>query len=456
MLQLLREQAERSSPEVRAAALLRIARVEAKFGVAGALHTFESAIAEIRRLRPSRGKWLAAQARTVAAAIAPDRLEALSAEVEAVLYEPDRLIRVMLEYGHKAAAVSYTLHHDHGPDFPMQALAGIMHVVLDPDTRTAVLRRAVDAWRNGYLRHIAAGRNFIDLFQRHWAILPRAEALGNLHQIVEYARNEPEGYVSAKYDPEGKVTITSACQQTLFEVLHVLRVLDPDLAELLIAEYDQLAAAARRFPNGKQTIREEANANRPTEHGPGGYIFMGSPEDFPYLETLVEADRDGNFNPPLEYALEKYARDASSNYAPKELWPSAADCRNVGYRAARRLGPAANSVLDGIPDPDLRLFAAIELEAALARLPEFRSTTIVLPRPETDDETTGRAGGPHIRCPKCGWRPGPQDRWACKCGHIWNTFDTGGVCPACLYQWSVTACLRCGDWSPHSDWYAQE
>jgi hypothetical protein len=39
--------------------------------------------------------------------------------------------------------------------------------------------------------------------------------------------------------------------------------------------------------------------------------------------------------------------------------------------------------------------------------------------------------GPRIRCPLCGWSPRKDDRWACGCGHRWNTFDTGGVYPAC-------------------------
>ena len=38
--------------------------------------------------------------------------------------------------------------------------------------------------------------------------------------------------------------------------------------------------------------------------------------------------------------------------------------------------------------------------------------------------------GPRIRCPLCAWSPGKEDRWFCICGHEWNTFDTGGVCPA--------------------------
>jgi hypothetical protein len=70
------------------------------------------------------------------------------------------------------------------------------------------------------------------------------------------------------------------------------------------------------------------------------------------------------------------------------------------------------------------------------------------------DRTIGSDGGEgRIRCPKCRWMPGKHDRWMCNCLHIWNTFDTGGVCPACLKQWTVTQCLACHKISPHSDWY---
>jgi hypothetical protein len=67
-----------------------------------------------------------------------------------------------------------------------------------------------------------------------------------------------------------------------------------------------------------------------------------------------------------------------------------------------------------------------------------------------------RTGGARIRCPKCAWVPRREDRWGCRCGHAWNTFDTGGKCPGCGFQWSVTQCLRCKEYSPHLDWYVRE
>jgi hypothetical protein len=72
--------------------------------------------------------------------------------------------------------------------------------------------------------------------------------------------------------------------------------------------------------------------------------------------------------------------------------------------------------------------------------------------PEAETGTT-EGGGGDIRCPLCGWTPAAEDRWMCRCRHSWNTFDTGGVCPGCLFQWANTQCLACHGWSLHSDWY---
>jgi len=72
-----------------------------------------------------------------------------------------------------------------------------------------------------------------------------------------------------------------------------------------------------------------------------------------------------------------------------------------------------------------------------------------------------------IRCPTCGWQPGAASRWICTptdapeyyphgCGNAWNTFETRGRCPGCDHAWRWTACLVCGMWARHEDWYAPE
>ena len=76
--------------------------------------------------------------------------------------------------------------------------------------------------------------------------------------------------------------------------------------------------------------------------------------------------------------------------------------------------------------------------------------------PKTGREEGLRGGRRRIRCPHCGWEPGRHDRWSCVCLHVWNTFDTGGVCPGCGHAWTETQCLRCQAWSRHMDWYVDE
>lgn len=60
-----------------------------------------------------------------------------------------------------------------------------------------------------------------------------------------------------------------------------------------------------------------------------------------------------------------------------------------------------------------------------------------------------------IWCPGCEWKPKPSTRWVCerRCRHEWNTFDTGGVCPACSKVWELTQCHACHRKYPHPDWY---
>ena len=83
-------------------------------------------------------------------------------------------------------------------------------------------------------------------------------------------------------------------------------------------------------------------------------------------------------------------------------------------------------------------------------------------RPEGAPSTTPQSdtitgnGRLRIRCPRCSWQPGKKDHWSCLCDYVWNTFDTGGVCPACGKVWEQTQCLRCHQWSRHDTWYGWE
>ena len=74
---------------------------------------------------------------------------------------------------------------------------------------------------------------------------------------------------------------------------------------------------------------------------------------------------------------------------------------------------------------------------------------VVLPKdgsrvrePDSDSRAHQDGDRGRICCPCCGWEPGRHDRWACTCLHLWNTFDTGGVCPSCGREWAPRLSFR--------------
>src|SRR5271157_5913056 len=119
LLARAREQAERSTPPVRAAALLRIARVETATCRHQARRTFEQGLDEVRRLSGLERQFLLEQACLLAAAVAPDVLSEIPS------YGPfprqflaERLCSVMLEHGHGDEAFEYLIRYDQPSTFP--------------------------------------------------------------------------------------------------------------------------------------------------------------------------------------------------------------------------------------------------------------------------------------------------------------------------------------------------
>jgi hypothetical protein len=67
---------------------------------------------------------------------------------------------------------------------------------------------------------------------------------------------------------------------------------------------------------------------------------------------------------------------------------------------------------------------AIRRQESAAMLNDASKSSVVLDR-EVEKEKSRVPSDPRIRCRQCGWTPRKDDRWACECRHLWNTFDTG-------------------------------
>jgi uncharacterized protein (TIGR03435 family) len=371
------EQAERSEPAVKAAALLHIARVMNAFDHAEAERVLERGIALAGELAEPDREVILGEAVLLAATVSPDRAIRLAPSVrdEAPGGVMSRALFGMISHGHVAEAVQYLSDPVPVEDYPFDAALQAIGSSKDDETGLRVLRSAIGAMR----RQIASGPGttlfhgpdqFSRVFTRRWRLLPADEATEVVRDLVRGILAQPDGAIHASV---GNVRFSSTREHRLFQILGPLQRLDPDLAGSLIRVYPQLAAAAARYPYGLESF-EAAALERAAQEPPRApveqpdYIVVGQ-----RLIPMPEALRT-NFQEPFNLALRLYAREIDPehpNDAPQECWPSAHEFRTILYKAGQHEGRAAVRHLERIPDPALRLFAQIELAAAFAGLPQM-------------------------------------------------------------------------------------
>ena len=290
----------------------------------------------------------------------------------------------MLDHGHVDDAVAYLSDPGPGEAYPFDAAQQAMGSrASDDEARLRVFRGAIRAMRDHQSSGGDAGFHhrdhfFTRLFTSHWTRLPAGEATAVVREFVEWILAEPDSRTRASFaNGNQRVQFSSTHEQRLFEILGPLRRLDPDLAERVLKGYPHLSAVAAQFPYGQDSMEAATRAEpRPIVREPEAqldYIEVGQ-----RLMPMPEAIRT-EFKDAFAVALELYASDSDRdniNGAPQECWPSAVAFRGILYKAGKHEGPVAARYLERIPDAALRLFAQIELAAALAGLPQLGSRSI--------------------------------------------------------------------------------
>ncbi len=455
------EQAERSEPPVRAAALMHIARVVACSDQDAAEQFLERGIALAKDLDGQAAQLLLSNAVCLAAAVSAKHALPLYAEQRS--FDPFggaviALVNTMAQHGHLDDAIACLSDPLPGDRFPLHFVNNLEQECRNDESRRKLLELAVAEWRNPEPRSAGpeehAASSFTAFFGRYWSLLPREVAIPVLRELVDRAlgmKSEPMVY-TLTHD----AMLASEQEFELFRLFPACQHLEPDLAKSLLKGRPQLAAAVKRFPLGMQSVRE---GQRKFDPARDDAMMIGDSQVI-YMSEALATDFEAAFM-AANSCLADDCDAENPNSGPKECWSSATEFRNILFKAGQHQGLAAEKYLDRVPDADLRLFAQIELCAALAGLPQLGGLTTLrrskrrLLTPAELDQLFGLVL-PGIRCPQCNWRPRSKSLWSCKCEHHWNTFDTRGLCPGCGYQWEITGCLQCGEMSPHVEWYTHE
>jgi len=377
------QQAAQSEPPIQAAALFHIARVLTALDREDAVRVLDKGLAIATALSGLDRECLLSEAVVISAAVNPERALRLVESESSMRFRhhvPERLVQALLDYGYIEQAASYLIGAVKDSEYPFVAVPNVIQKCNEETMRMNVLRSAVHAWREFHHdRPESVTHQFLVVFSRHWQMLPREEATQLTAEIVSSIIAQPDMPIGARIND---VEFSSMQQFHLFEILNVLRQLEPELTDSLLPSRPQLAAAAARYPLGIDSIIKEPHPSAEPAKGEGFVMggFGGSSNDIPQMIAMFEAQRQGNFEPMLREALRLYSEDSATtnpNRAPRECWPSTQAFRDLLYSAGKSLGREAAAYLDRIPDRDIRLLAEIEFAAALASLGQLTVVRVV-------------------------------------------------------------------------------
>jgi len=382
LLSSAREQAEQSEPSVKAAAQLHIARVLTALDRAEAERVLESGITLVSELPEPDRSSISPSMVYLAAAVSPKRALHLASSIgEPGFMIATGLVITMVRHGFIEEAVSYLCEPVEGEVFPLDAAVNTLSLFPGEETRRKILRAAIAGWlacsdskyeSPTVAWHLLWHPHSLWLVSSRLGILPEAEAREALQAIVRQILSRPDSPTNARIGNGLEAfEFLSMRSYLLFSIIGPLRGLDPQLAGSLLRDYPELAAATEKHPEGLRLSPKTSEPNHAKEpvrpEMPPHYISSGG-EGLISLPEELETD----FRRSFEVAHRLYGLDTAidcPNEAPRECWPSTNEFRSLLYLAGQHDGLASARLLDRIQDRDLRLFAQIELAAAVAGLP---------------------------------------------------------------------------------------
>jgi len=383
------EQAGSRDPLVKAMVLLRAARVLAAMDKEAARQVFAEGVAAAETLR-FPPEHVFNEAVQIGAVADPIAAVALFRRLPSEPFRPPRrmagtmLVQSLTQSGDFESGLS--LLEDMGCD--VGGAGAVVSGASDPALQRRAMAAARERWRAhrrhpDVQQHRLSGGGFFRLFSENWRKLESAEQESWLDELLLAILTDPDQGTNVRLGTDVELHFTRDAH--LFYVLNALRALKPaDQVAAILRDYPNAEDAAKIYPLGLESVMESAKAKaRPAPAGlAGGFVgfgfgFTGSLRDRQLLSVQIAAQRGdpSAVQDLLAEAHRLYREDSNAddpNLAPLVFWPSCHAYREAMYWAGDSSGKSAEPLLTEIPDPDLALFASIELAAGMLSLPQLR------------------------------------------------------------------------------------
>ena len=122
-----------------------------------------------------------------------------------------------------------------------------------------------------------SGDDLADMIVRFWGHIPPGIVLEAIHQVLEHNSNFAEEGLTLN-SASGKIAFSNEHDYRVFELLPVLKELDPDEADKLLQSSQQAQLHLKQFPNGIQSLDPSLGDTAPKEGEPPHQTWISTPE----------------------------------------------------------------------------------------------------------------------------------------------------------------------------------
>jgi hypothetical protein len=211
-------------------------------------------------------------------------------------------------------------------DYPFAAAQGLFEELPKDDSRRVlVFGNAAAAYRR------RPGDAFRTFLAKHWKEVPREMAQTALGTVVSTILNREDDSASGESleTAQGTVKLAGRKSMELFDLLGVIRALDPGRWKILEDQFADLRAAAQKFPEGRQSIESAGTLRTVVGKSGGSSGYSDDDNGFDSLPPMSLFDNADEKN--LQDTLRDYV---AAQKKAQEAWAAFQKDHNRGLSLA--------------------------------------------------------------------------------------------------------------------------
>jgi hypothetical protein len=383
-----------SQPDTQVAGLLHLAEIYTDFDKTRALELFRQAFSAASSLpadehQDKRG-YMMAQVASVTAESDVDLAIELLGQMDAPQSgrtdhrgrAVEAITRQLIGKKQLGRAAELVISLGSQGDFEYEAAAELMKAAPEGDPLKMQLFSAATTAYN-----LRPKGEYPRLVAQHWRSVPQPMAENALSAILnaildknDKNKDKNENYVKTISSAKGAITLSSRENAELFNLLHVIRAINPKKAEELVESRLELKSALERFPEGEESMRTDGGMNISTTSGGAPNASAAADMQLQSLSNARYSEAMSLLSKDPDRAIALIREIPLKDQRARALAAVANHSSEKDASAAKSALAQALHLLDDIKDPGNTVDAYVAIAEAAHKIKDEESARLALDR----------------------------------------------------------------------------